>query len=304
MPNDLDRWLDRFVHHLSDERNLSPKTCEGYRRDLVRFGEFLSQHANLNLARIDAGHVRAFVAWRHRRGVGGRTIQRGLSALRTFFRFLLREGKVGANPAAGIGAPKSARRLPTLLDVDQVAGLLDIDDGSPLAVRDRAMLELIYSSGLRLAELVGLDLGDVDLNEGLVAVTGKGRKRRIVPVGGHARAAVERWLNQRPELVKGSAKALFVSARGARLSPRAVQSRFERWARLKGVDARVHPHLLRHSFASHLLESSGDLRAVQELLGHADISTTQVYTHLDFQHLAKVYDKAHPRARKQQRKPG
>jgi len=304
VPNDLDRWLDRFVDHLSGERNLSPKTCEGYRRDLVRFGEFLSQHPNLDLGRVDAGQVRAFVAWRHRRGVGGRTIQRGLSALRTFFRFLLREGQVGANPAAGIGAPKSARRLPTVLDVDQVAGLLEIDDRSPLAVRDRAMLELIYSSGLRLAELVGLDLGDVDLNDGLVVVTGKGRKRRIVPVGRHARAAVERWLDQRPELVKGSAKALFVSARGARLSPRAVQSRFERWARLKGVDARVHPHLLRHSFASHLLESSGDLRAVQELLGHADISTTQVYTHLDFQHLAKVYDKAHPRARKQQRKPG
>lgn len=304
MANDVDRWLDRFIGHLSGERNLSPKTCESYRRDLLRFGEFLGQEAAVGVDIVDTGHVRAFVAWRHRRGVIGRTIQRELSALRTFFEFLLREGQLGANPATGIAAPKSARKLPSVLDADQVAGLLDMDEKSPLAVRDRAILELIYSSGLRLSELVGLDLGDVDLDEGLVTVTGKGRKGRIVPVGRQARVAIERWLGQRPALAKGPAKALFVSTRGGRLSPRAVQSRFERWARLKGVDARVHPHLLRHSFASHLLESSGDLRAVQELLGHADISTTQVYTHLDFQHLAKVYDKAHPRARKRQRKSG
>ena len=205
---------------------------------------------------------------------------------------------MSANPAAGVGAPKSPRKLPPVLDADQVAGLLEFDDESPLSVRDRAMLELIYSSGLRLSELVGLDIADVDLDESLVQVTGKGRKRRIVPVGGHARAAVALWLEQRPALAKGSTKALFVS-----LSPRAVQSRFERWARSGGLSARLHPHLLRHSFASHLLESSGDLRAVQELLGHADISTTQVYTHLNFQHLAKVYDQAHPRARKRPLKP-
>ena len=304
MANDLDRWLGRFSDHLSGERNLSARTCQSYRRDLIRFGEFLTQQAGAGVDDVDAGHVRAYVAWRHRRGVSGRTIQRELSALRTFFAYLLREGELGANPAVGVGAPKSMRRLPNVLDADQVAGLLDFDDESPLAVRDGAMLELVYSSGLRLSELVGLDLMDVDLDESLVAVTGKGRKRRIVPVGAHARAAIERWLAQRPALVKGSAKALFVSARGARLSPRAVQLRFERWARIKGVDARLHPHLLRHSFASHLLESSGDLRAVQELLGHADISTTQVYTHLDFQHLAKVYDKAHPRARKRQHNGG
>ncbi|HSS65074.1 MAG TPA: tyrosine recombinase XerC [Gammaproteobacteria bacterium] len=304
MANDLDRWLGRFNGHLSGERNLSKRTCQSYRRDLIRFGEFLTQQAGAGIDAVDAGHVRAYVAWRHRRGVSGRTIQRELSALRTFFAYLLREGELGANPAVGVGAPKSIRKLPSVLDADQVAGLLNFDDESPLAVRDGAMLELVYSSGLRLSELVGLDLVDVDLDESLVAVTGKGRKRRIVPVGAHARAAIKRWLAQRPALVKGSAKALFVSARGGRLSPRAVQLRFERWARIKGVDARLHPHLLRHSFASHLLESSGDLRAVQELLGHADISTTQVYTHLDFQHLAKVYDKAHPRARKRQHNAG
>ncbi len=304
MSNDLDHWLDRFEGHLSGERNLSPKTCQSYRRDLLRFGEFLSQQAGVGVSAVDPGHVRAFVAWRHRKGVSGRTIQRELSALRTFFGYLLREASLGANPATGVGAPKSARKLPSVMDADQVAGLLDFDDKSPLAVRDRAMLELVYSSGLRLSELVGLNLGDVDLEESLVGVTGKGRKRRIIPVGGHASAAIEHWLAKRPALVKGSTKALFVSTRGARLSPRAVQSRFERWARAKGVDVRLHPHLLRHSFASHLLESSGDLRAVQELLGHADISTTQVYTHLDFQHLAKVYDKAHPRARKRPRKSG
>ncbi len=304
MSNDLDRWLDRFLGHLSGERNLSPRTRQSYRRDLLRFGEFLSRRAGLALEAVDAGHLRAYVAWRHRSGVSGRTIQRELSALRTFFGYLLREGRVGSNPGVGVGAPKSPRKLPPVLDPDQIAGLLDGDDDSPLAVRDRAMLELVYSSGLRLSELVGLDLGEVDLDESLVAVTGKGRKRRIVPVGGHARASIRRWLAVRPSLAKGSVKALFVGSRGARLSPRAVQSRFERWARSRGLEARVHPHLLRHSFASHLLESSGDLRAVQELLGHADISTTQVYTHLDFQHLAKVYDKAHPRARRRQRKPG
>ncbi len=298
MPEHLDRWLDHFIGHLSGERNLSPKTCESYRRDLRRFGEFLSSKANVAVDAVDPGHVRAFVAWRHRNGVGGRSIQRELSALRTFFGFLLREGRLGANPATGVAAPKSLRKLPPVLDADQVAGLLEIDEPSPMAVRDRAMLELIYSSGLRLSELVGLNLADLDLVEGLVAVTGKGRKRRIVPVGRKARAALERWLAQRPQMVKAPAKALFLSTRGARLSPRAVQSRFHRWAQVKGVEARVHPHLLRHSFASHLLESSGDLRAVQELLGHADISTTQVYTHLDFQHLAKVYDKSHPRARR------
>ncbi len=304
MSDGLDRWLERFIGHLSGERRLSPKTCQSYRRDLLRFGEFLQRQAGVRLQAVDAGHLRGYVAWRHRGGVGGRTIQRELSALRTFFGYLLREGELSANPAAGVGAPKAPRKLPPVLDADQVAGLLEFEDKSPLSIRDRAMLELIYSSGLRLSELVGLDIADVDLDESLVQVTGKGRKRRIVPVGGHARAAVARWLEQRPALVKGSTKALFVSTRGARLSPRAVQSRFERWARSRGLSARLHPHLLRHSFASHLLESSGDLRAVQELLGHADISTTQVYTHLNFQHLAKVYDQAHPRARKRPVKSG
>lgn len=302
MSHGLDSWLTRFVEHLHGERGLSPRTCESYRRDLRRFGEFLEQQSIVDLSSVDAAHIRGFAAWRHRRGVGGRSIQRELSAVRTFFRYLLREGAARANPAVGVAAPKAARKLPAVLDPDRVAAFLELDGDTPLVVRDRAILELVYSSGLRLSELVQLDLSDLDLKEGLVAVTGKGRKRRIVPVGRQARQAVERWLETRPQLARESSRALFVSARGERLGPRAVQSRFERWARLKGLDARVHPHVLRHSFASHVLESSGDLRAVQELLGHADISTTQVYTHLDFQHLAKVYDRSHPRAGKQRRK--
>jgi integrase/recombinase XerC len=302
--DDFDRWLDSFIDHLTGERRLSPRTCDSYRRDLARFGEFLREQDGGAWTRVDASQVRAFVAWRHRRGVGGRSIQRELSALRSFFKFALREGRVRVNPAVGVGAPKSPQKLPSVLDADHVAGLLEVDAKTPLAIRDRAMLELVYSSGLRLAELVGLDLGDVDLREGLVAVTGKGRKRRIVPVGRHARDAVERWLEARSSFVERDHPALFLSVRGGRLSARAVQSRFERWARLQGVEARLHPHMLRHSFASHMLESSGDLRAVQELLGHSDISTTQVYTHLDFQHLAKVYDAAHPRARKRSKKSG
>ncbi|HEY5701769.1 MAG TPA: tyrosine recombinase XerC [Gammaproteobacteria bacterium] len=302
MPEEFERWRDDFIGHLSSERRLSPRTCDSYLRDLTRFGEFLKEYVSGTWTSVDAGQIRAFVAWRHRRGVGGRTIQRELSALRSFFNYLLREGLLSANPAIGVAAPKSARKLPAVMDADCVSGLLNIEQRTPLAVRDRAMLELVYSSGLRLSELVGLEVGDVDLHEGLVRVVGKGNKQRILPVGRYAREAIERWLAVRPEFAGEKMNALFVSSRGTRLGQRAVQSRFSKWARLQGLDTHVHPHMLRHSFASHMLESSGDLRAVQELLGHADISTTQVYTHLDFQHLAKIYDKAHPRARKKTRK--
>lgn len=302
MPENFDRWRDDFIAHLGGERRLSPNTCEGYRRDLTRFAEFVRGHVPGPWTGVDTAELRAFVAWRHRRGVGGRSIQRELSALRGFFNYLLREGLVRANPAAGVTAPKSARKLPAVLDPDKLAGLLRIEAKTPLAVRDRAILELMYSSGLRLSEVVNLDTSNIDLREGLVRVTGKGDKQRIVPVGTYAREAVQNWLDCRLELAREGELALFVSNRGSRMSPRAVQLRFERWSRLQGIDARVHPHVLRHSFASHILESSGDLRAVQELLGHADISTTQVYTHLDFQHLAKVYDQAHPRARKRDHK--
>jgi integrase/recombinase XerC len=237
----------------------------------------------------------------HREGLSGTSIQRLLSALRAFFDFLLREQRVADNPAIGIRAPKSPRRLPGTLDPDAVAQLLDgaETDADPfLAARDRAMFELLYSSGLRLAELVSLDLVAIDLRAAEVTVTGKGRKTRQVPVGSKALAAIGDWLPHRALALAGSDEgALFVSARGARITPRAVQQRLARAGIVKGVAQHLHPHLLRHSFATHLLESSGDLRAVQELLGHADIATTQVYTHLDFQHLAQVYDQAHPRAR-------
>lgn len=302
VPQDFEHWRDGYLGHLSGERRLSPRTCDSYRRDLDRFAEFLRDQVPDHWTSVDPGQIRAYVAWRHRRGAGGRTIQRELSALRGFFNYLLREGRMSANPAAGVAAPKSARKLPAVMDPDRVSGLLQIREKTPLAVRDRAILELVYSSGLRLSELVGLQVTDVNLREGLVGVVGKGNKQRIVPVGRYACAAIKDWLALRPEIAGKDVPALFVSARGTRLTQRAVQARFSYWARLQGLGTHVHPHMLRHSFATHLLESSGNLRAVQELLGHADISTTQVYTHLDFQHLAKVYDKAHPRARKRSRK--
>jgi integrase/recombinase XerC len=221
-----------------------------------------------------------------------------LSALRSFFNFMLRERALDANPAVGVQAPKARKRLPETMDVDLMARLLEFRTDTQLGVRDKAIMELFYSSGLRLAELVGLNLGDVDRGDRTVRVLGKGNKTRIVPVGKHALDAVARWLKERVTLAVGDERALFVSNRGARLGPRAIQKRVAAWARHQGLGRHVHPHLFRHSFATHLLESSQDLRGVQELLGHANISTTQVYTHLDFQHLAKIYDAAHPRARR------
>ncbi len=294
-----DPWLARFSSHLLEERGLSPRTGDGYARDLADLARFRDERGLGGWETLDEEHLRGFAGWRHRQGASGRTIQRALSAVRGFYRFLMREGVVRRNPAAGVAAPKSPRRLPQVLDPDQVAGLLEAPiGGDPLAVRDRAILELFYSSGLRLAELVGLDLHELDVHEGLVAVTGKGRKRRIVPVGRYAREALGRWIEARSGFAPPDEVALFVGRAGRRLGPRAVQKVVGRRARQRGLGGAVHPHVLRHSFASHLLESSGDLRAVQELLGHADISTTQVYTHLDFQHLARVYDQSHPRAKR------
>ncbi len=294
-----DPWLARFSSHLQEERGLSPRTRDAYARDLADLARFRAERGLGGWESLDDEHLRGFAAWRHRQGASGRTVQRALSAVRGFYRFLMREGVVRRNPAVGVAAPKSPRRLPQVLDPDQVAGLLEAPaGGDPLAVRDRAILELFYSSGLRLAELVGLDLHELDVREGLVAVTGKGRKRRIVPVGRHAREALGRWIETRADLAPPGETALFVARTGTRIGARAVQRVVERRARQRGLGGAVHPHTLRHSFASHLLESSGDLRAVQELLGHADISTTQVYTHLDFQHLARVYDQSHPRAKR------
>lgn len=296
MPRGLETWIERFIRHLGEERRLSPATCAGYRHDLQRLRAFCEQQGVDDWRRLNPAHVRGFAAWCHRRGIGGRSVQRALSAVRSFYNYLLREGSVGRNPASGIAAPRSARRLPRTLDADRMAGLLALADHEPLAVRDHAMMELLYSSGLRLAELVRLDLGGLDLEEGLVEVLGKGKRQRIVPVGRCARHMLAQWLALRPRFAHADEQALFVARHGRRLSGRAVQLRLRRWSRIKGLGTALHPHMLRHSFASHLLESSGDLRAVQELLGHADVSTTQVYTHLDFQHLASVYDRTHPRA--------
>jgi integrase/recombinase XerC len=269
-----------------------------YRRDLAALADYCRKENLIDLATLDAYHVRRFAAACHRRGLSPRSIARRLSAVRGFLAYLVRRGVVSSNAAVHVQAPKPSRRLPATLDADQMASLLTRSGDDVLTVRDRAIIELMYSSGLRLAELVRLDLGDVDLADRVVRVTGKGNKERIVPVGRYAARAVADWLKRRRELADALVSALFVSRRGQRLAARSVQLRLGRWARLQGAPVALHPHLLRHSFASHMLESSGDLRAVQELLGHASISTTQVYTHVDFQHLAHIYDQSHPRARR------
>ncbi len=279
---------------------MSPHTLLAYQRDLVTLTEFCEQRQLHEWARLDHAHIRDYAAQEHRRGINPRSVQRRLSAVRSFFEYLQREKLVLKNPAQGVRAPKMAKRLPTTLDADQMARLLEFRVSDSLSSRDKAIMELFYSSGLRLAELVALDLPDLDLKDATVRVLGKGSKERIVPVGRMAIAAVNRWLVERAALLKGAHAALFVARGGKRLGARAIQLRVEGWARKQGIETRVHPHMFRHSFASHLLESSHDLRGVQELLGHSDIGTTQIYTHLDFQHLAKVYDAAHPRAKRRQ----
>ncbi|RTE67167.1 tyrosine recombinase XerC [Amphritea opalescens] len=301
--------LDGFYTYLSSERQYSRHTLSNYQRDLARLLDYL-QHSTMfpdgkvDWARIEPKHIRNFVAWVHREGLGGKSIQRLLSAIRSFYKYLHREGLVQQNPALGIQAPKSPRRLPQTLDVDQLSQLLDsdADQNDPLESRDQAMLELIYSSGLRLSELVSLDLHSIDWQDASLRVLGKGAKERLLPIGGKAMQALDRWLDLRDSMARPEEMALFVSKRGTRISTRSVQLRIDRRAKMQHTQGKVYPHRLRHSFASHMLESSGDLRAVQELLGHADISTTQIYTHLDFRHLMDVYDKAHPRAHKQTHK--
>ena len=288
----------RIHQFLGTLQHLSIHTQKAYQRDLVVLLKFADAHDVQKWNELDGRQIRSFVAWRHRQGIGGRSLQRNLSAARAFYRYLMGEGVARHNPAEGVQAPKSPRKLPKLLDVDQAAQLLEIDDRGPLAIRDKAILELMYSSGLRLSELVMLDLDSLDLADAVVTVTGKGKKTRSVPVGRYAREAIKQWLKIRGGIANNEEMAVFVSQRGKRISRRSIQQRLKQWAMKQGLTNHVNPHMLRHSFASHLLESSGDLRAVQELLGHADISTTQVYTHLDCQHLAKVYDKAHPRAHK------
>ncbi len=298
MPTDPQRWLERFLHHLRTERRLSANTLKHYRRDLQEILAFCQEAGIPQWNDLDTHQVREYAARAHRRGLSGRSIQRRLSALRSFYSYLLREQVVTRNPAHDVRAPKSERRLPDTLNVDDIARLLSAHARDALELRDLAILELMYSSGLRLGELVALDWGEVDLEERMLRVTGKGAKTRVVPIGTKAMAALQAWRQQRGQLADAAEPAVFTGRHGRRLGARAVQQRLRRWARQHGLPGDIHPHTLRHSFASHLLESSGDLRAVQELLGHADISTTQIYTHLDFQHLARVYDQAHPRARR------
>ena len=300
-----DQARSGFFAYLSAERQLSPHTLDNYRRDLQRLWEYLQSQQVFSLNdspwhQVLPRHIRGFVATVHHQGLGGKSIQRALSAIRTFYKYLHREGLATADPAAGIRAPKSPKRLPQVLDADQLTGLLDKPLGNdPLSRRDHAMAELLYSSGMRLAELVSLDVYDLDFQDASLRVTGKGRKERLLPVGRKAMDALERWLACRDKLARPEEMAVFVSQRGQRISARSVQLRLARWGDYQGSDSRVYPHRLRHSFASDMLASSGDLRAVQELLGHSDIATTQVYTHLDFQHLLDVYDQAHPRAKRQ-----
>lgn len=291
------RQLDAFFQYLQSERRLSPHTASAYRRDLEALTRFGKAQCLDDWRALKVQEARSFAAYLHHQGLAGRSIARALSAARSFYRYLLREGSVAHNPFAGIPAPKSGKRLPKALSVDQAARLMQIEGDASLVQRDRALIELLYSSGLRLAELVGMNVADLDLRDGVATVTGKGGKTRLVPVGSKARAALAVWLKQRAAFAAVGETAVFLGRNGKRLGARSVQLRLKQWALRQGIEVPTHPHMLRHSFASHLLESSGDLRAVQELLGHADLSTTQVYTHLDFQHLAKVYDAAHPRAR-------
>jgi integrase/recombinase XerC len=290
--------IEGYLKHLGTERRLSPHTSTNYARDLRSLAEFMTQGNLTDWARVDSQHVRVFAARAHASGLSPRSVQRRLSAVRGFFNYLLREKLVANNPAVDIRAPKAAKRLPGTLDVDQLNQLLDIPPEDALAVRDKAIMELFYSSGLRLDELVGLDIAQLDLADRTVRVLGKGRKTRIVPVGRKADAALRVWLRERVALADTDEMAVFVGKNGSRLKHRAIQLRIAYWARRKGLPTHVHPHLFRHSFATHLLESSKDLRGVQELLGHADIATTAIYTHLDFAHLARTYDASHPRAKR------
>lgn len=295
LPPPMQAWLAVLAH----ERRAAPLTVEAYGRDLAQLAELARGRP---LEALSPHDIRRYVARLHGQGLSGRTIARQLSCWRGFYAWWARGGAVAANPVVGVRAPKSPKGLPQALSPDQAAALLDAPQGAPgdpFAVRDRAMFELFYSSGLRLAELAGLDIGPaLDLREAEVTVTGKRSKTRTVPVGSQAREALGAWLQERARFARADETALFVNTRGARIAPRSIQQRLALWAQRSGLGMHVHPHMLRHSFASHLLQSSGDLRAVQELLGHESIASTQIYTHLDFQHLAKVYDAAHPRAKR------
>jgi integrase/recombinase XerC len=298
-----DPALQRFLDHLRFERRYSGNTIDAYRRDITRFAAAVARP----WSEVQHHDIARHAASLHGRGLKPRSIQRALSSLRSFFGFLVRNGEIQEDPTIGARAPKTRARLPGTLDTDQASRLFDVETKSPLDMRDQAMAELLYGSGLRLSELTGANLGDLDLEAGFITVRGKGGKMRQVPLGSQCAAALRRWLAAREDLPGATPTRtnadlpLFTGRPGHRISPRTVQLRLKKLGRQQLGSDQLHPHMLRHSFASHLLESSSDLRAVQELLGHSDISTTQIYTHLDFQHLARVYDAAHPRAQRKSR---
>jgi integrase/recombinase XerC len=292
--------IDQYLEDLRVARRCSPHTVSNYARDLRSIARLAQVRQIEDWQSLNADNVRAIIAEQHREGISGRSLARRLSAMRGLYNFLMGQGQCDVNPAQDILAPKDKKALPATLDPDEVNRLLAQNLNDPMICRDLAMFELMYSSGLRLAELVSIDLADLDLSVGQVRVTGKGGKVRDLPVGEHAVNAINKWLGYRRSLPGADERAVFLSSRGQRIAPRTVQMRLKKLAESQGLERDCYPHMLRHSFASHLLESSGDLRAVQELLGHADISTTQIYTHLDFQHLAQVYDESHPRAKRNQ----
>lgn len=288
--------IDNFVEYLRSQKRASVNTVVSYQRDLLRLRAYCQENSIESWEQLQQIDIRSYITDRHKAKKGPKTLQRDLAAIRSFFRYLQKHRQLEHNPAVGVQAPKAAKKLPKLLDVDQVCGMLNAHADQILEIRDLAMFELFYSSGLRLSELVMLDLRDLSFSDASLLVRfGKGGKQRQLPVGSKAIAAIQAWLACRPDV---ESKALFISKQGKRLSPRSVQLRLQRWCEKLKLPEKIHPHMLRHSFASHMLESSQDIRAVQELLGHSDIGTTQIYTHLDFQHLAKVYDNAHPRAKK------
>jgi len=295
--------LDQYYQFLSVEKRYSKHTLSNYQRDLTRFSSWLDEQKITQWIDIKIAHIRRYIGQRHRQGLAAKSLQRELSSLRGFFNFLIRTQGLEDNPAQSVRAPKAGKKLPNTLDVDQLSQLLDVPTDDILDIRDLAMMELFYSTGLRLSELVSIDLQDFQIDHDEITVLGKGNKQRIVLVGKKAQTALKRWLDYRDQLAKQGEHGLFVSQRGNRIHPRTVQARLKRWSEQQAGDRHIHPHMMRHSFASHLLESSNDLRGVQEMLGHADISTTQIYTHLNFQHLAQAYDQAHPRAKRKKHEP-
>ncbi|MDV5054364.1 tyrosine recombinase XerC [Vibrio sp. T13N] len=298
LPNSLQKPLERFYEFLRSEKGLSLHTQRNYKQQLETMAQHLAEMGLKDWSQVDAGWVRQLAGKGMREGMKASSLATRLSSLRSFFDFLILRGEMSANPAKGVSAPRKKRPLPKNLDVDEVSQLLEVNEDDPLAVRDRAMMELMYGAGLRLAELVSVDVRDVQLRSGELRVIGKGDKERKVPFSGMATEWVAKWLKVRCDLAAPGEPALFVSKLGTRISHRSVQKRMAEWGQKQSVASHISPHKLRHSFATHMLESSNNLRAVQELLGHENISTTQIYTHLDFQHLAQAYDQAHPRARK------